>query len=194
MVSIRRSLKSPHRLPLSAAVAAVALALFASACSAPQGAAPAPAALAPEVQALLDKDQIGDLLTDYYTQLGTGGKGFGDYYVQDSVLDVNGQIAQGQEQIEELYKRAGEDSVARKGTFRMMLTNITIDVKGDAATADMLWTGVNSETVEAAPVFIEQGREHDEFVKRDGRWYFKHRMITSDGGLSGIFKEKYQPR
>ncbi|MDR0842738.1 MAG: nuclear transport factor 2 family protein, partial [Acidobacteriota bacterium] len=151
-------------------------------------------AISPEVQALLDKDQIEDLVTDYYTQLGTGGKGFSDYYVEDAVLDVNGQIAQGSEGIEDLYKRAGEDSVARKGTFRMMLTNILIDVKGETATASMLWTGVNSETVESVPVFIEQGRENDEFVKRDGRWYFKHRAITSDGGLSGIFKEKYQPR
>jgi len=149
---------------------------------------------APEVQALLDKSMIEDLLVDYYTQLGTGGHGFSDFYVEDSILDVNGTIAQGREPIEDLYKSAASDSPAQKGTFRMLLTNLKVVVNGDSATADVIWTGVNSEKVTATPKFVEQGREHDELIKRNGKWYFKHRMITSDGGLSGIFEKSYKPR
>ena len=102
------------------------------------------------LQYLLDKAAIEELLVDYYSQLGTGGKGFSDYYVEDSILDVNGRIAQGREEIENLYKMAAqEDSPAVRGrAFRMMLTNmrITIDVNGDSATGDVLWTGVNSRS------------------------------------------------
>ena len=82
----------------------------------------------------------------------------------------------------------------RPGTFRMLLTNLKIAVNGDIATADVLWTGVNSEKVTAPPQFIEQGRERDELVKRNGRWYFKHRVITSDGGMPPMFEKTYQKR
>jgi hypothetical protein len=143
---------------------------------------------------LLDRAQIEDLLVDYYGQLGTGGSNFSSFYVEDGVLDVNGLIAQGKKGIEDLYKKAAQDSPARKGTFRMLLTNLKIVVNGASAKADVIWTGVNSTTVKSAPQFIEQGREHDELVKHNGRWYFKHRVITSDGGLSGIFEKTYKPR
>jgi hypothetical protein len=143
---------------------------------------------------LLDRAQIEDTLVDYYAKLGTGGSDFSAFYVEDAVLDVNGLVAQGKKPIEDLYKKASEETPKRPGTFRMLLTNLKIVVNGKSATADVMWTGVNSETVKATPQFIEQGREHDEFVKRDGRWYFKHRVITSDGGLSGIFEKNYKPR
>ena len=74
------------------------------------------------------------------------------------------------------------------------LTNLKIVVNGESATADVVWTGVNSETVKSAPPFIEQGREHDELVKRSGRWYFKRRVITSDGGLPAMFEKTYKQR
>jgi hypothetical protein len=74
----------------------------------------------------------------------------------------------------------------------MLLTNPHIVVNGDRATADVIWTGVNSAAVTAAPQFIEQGREHDELVKRGGRWYFQHRIISSDGGMQAMFEKTYQ--
>jgi hypothetical protein len=143
---------------------------------------------------LLDRAQIEDLLVDYYGQLGSGRSDFGAYYVADGVLDVNGLVAQGQKPIEELYKKVGEGTPRLPGTFRMLLTNLKIVVNGEAATADVIWTGINSATVKAAPQFVEQGREHDELVKRNGRWYFKHRVITSDGGLPPMFEKTYKSR
>lgn len=143
---------------------------------------------------LLDRAQIEDLLVDYYAQLGSGGHGFGDFYVADGVLDVNGLVAQGQKPIEDLYKKLAEGSPPLPGTFRMLLTNLKIVVSGETATADVIWTGVNSVQVTAAPQFVEQGREHDELVKRAGRWYFKHRVITSDGGMPPMFLKTYKKR
>jgi SnoaL-like protein len=146
------------------------------------------------VMALLDRAQIEDLLVDYYSGLGSKRHDFGAYYVADGVLDVNGLVAQGQQPIEDLYKKIAAGSPPRPGTFRMMLTNLKINVNGETATADVLWTGVNSEKVTAPPQFVEQGREHDELVKRGGRWLFKHRVITSDGGLPPMFEKTYQKR
>ena len=143
---------------------------------------------------LLDRAQIEDMLVDYYAQLGAGRHDFGAFYVEDGVLDVNGLVAQGKKSIEDLYKKSAEGTPRRPGTFRMLLTNLKIVVNGTSATADVVWTGINSETVKAAPQFIEQGREHDELVKRDGRWYFKHRVITSDGGLPAMYEKTYKQR
>lgn len=143
---------------------------------------------------LLDRAQIEDLLVDYYGQLGSGRDDFGAFYLEDGVLDVNGLVAQGKKPIEELYRKTAEGTPHRPGTFRMMLTNLKVVVSGTTATADVVWTGVNSREVTAAPEFIEQGREHDELAKRDGRWYFKHRIITSDGGLPAMFVKSYKKR
>jgi hypothetical protein len=143
---------------------------------------------------LMDRAYIEDMLVAYYGQLGARRSDFGSFYVADGVLDVNGLVAQGQQPIEDLYKKIAEGTPPRKGTFRMLLTNPRIVVNGNAATADMIWTGVISETVKATPQFVEQGREHDELVKRNGRWYFKLRVITSDGGLPQMFEKTYKQR
>jgi hypothetical protein len=169
-----------------AATVALALAALAKPVLAEQPAA--------TLATLLDKAQIQDMLVDYYGQLGSGRDDFGTYYVEDGVLDVNGRVGKGKKGIEDLYKRTAAEPSRRPGTFRMVLTNLKVVVNGSAATADVIWTGVNSETVTATPQLVEQGREHDELVKRDGRWLFKLRVITSDGGLPASYKDTYKKR
>src|SRR5215475_10432360 len=123
--------------------------------------APGAAALAgqPPITAstLVDRAQIEDLLVDYYSQLGSGRGAFGDFYTADGVLDVNGLVAQGQHAIEQLYRQVAQGTPRRPGTFRMLLTNLKIVVNGDSATADVIWTGVNSVSVKALPQILEQG-------------------------------------
>ncbi len=143
---------------------------------------------------LLDRVQIEDMLVNYYENFGVTDNNFSSYYVDDGVLDVNGLVARGREQIEDLYKKTAEGTPQRPGRFHMLLTNPRIRVSGDAATADMVWTGIISDTPQSTPHFVEQGREHDELVKRHGRWYFRHRIITSDGGLPQMFEKSYQQR
>ena len=67
-------------------------------------------------------------------------------------------------------------------------------MNGDTATAETIWTGVLSDTVRVAPRLFEQGREYDELVKKDGRWYFTKRVITSDAGLTETYDDTYKPR
>jgi ketosteroid isomerase-like protein len=160
-----------------------------------QAAAGAPAqAPAATLTMLLDRAHIEDILVDYYANLGGADRGFGSYYTEDGVLDVNGMIARGKAAIEDLYKRTAQGTPRLPGSFHMLLTNEKIVVHGDSATADCIWTGVRSQTPKATPRFVEQGREHDELVKRGGRWYFRHRVITSDGGLPAMFEKSYQQR
>jgi hypothetical protein len=143
---------------------------------------------------LLDKAQIQDMIVDYYSELGASSNNFGAFYVEDGVLDVNGMVAQGQKPIEDLYRKIGAGSPHLPGAFRMLLTNLKVAVNGETATADMIWTGVNSASPTSTPQFVEQGREHDELVKRNGHWLFKHRVITSDGGLQPMFLNTYKKR
>ena len=155
---------------------------------------PAGAASPTTLQALLDRAWIEDMLVRYYTNLGGADQGFGQYYTEDGVLDVNGIVARGGKEVEDLYQRIAEGSPRPVGVFHMLLTNVVIDVEGDTATADMVWTGIESDTPKAQPHFVEQGREHDELVKQGRRWYFKHRVITSDGGLPKMFWPTFKKR
>ena len=143
---------------------------------------------------LIDRAQIEDMLVEYYAKLGPGGNDFGSFYLEDGTLNVNGVTAQGEKAIEDLYRKVGQGSPRQPGTFRMLLTNPRIVVDGESATADVIWTGINSDAVTTTPRLVEQGREHDDLVKRKGRWYFKHRVITSDGGMQAMFVKPEQPK
>lgn len=151
-------------------------------------------------QTLLDRIQIEDMISSYYYHLGSGDhQGFADYYVEDAVFDVNGKVYQGREAIQKVY----DDGQARQrqnplrnanATFHMLLNNPEISVTGDTATAQFIWTGVISDTVKGPPRLLEQGREYDQLVKRNGQWFIKKRVIISDAALSGEFDTIYQPR
>jgi hypothetical protein len=141
------------------------------------------------LQTLLDKQQIQDMLVDYYTHLGKGESDFGAYYLPDGVIDVNGMKGQGQAAIMDVYKKIAAGSPKRPGVFKMLLTNVLIVVNGNTATAETLWTGINSPTIESAPKFVEQGTERDDLVKVNGHWLFKLRVITSNAGRQAMFRK-----
>jgi hypothetical protein len=116
----------------------------------------------------------------------------------DALLDVDGTIANGQAEIAKLYERPDGDERAEPTAPRpqnhMLLTNPVIEVKGDTATAHVIWTGVLNEGVGKTPRLYEQGREDTELVKRDGQWLIKRRYISSDSGLPDRFDATYEPR
>jgi ketosteroid isomerase-like protein len=117
------------------------------------------------------------------------------YYTEDAILDVNSMISKGREEIEKLYAGFGDgEATAFSGKMHMLLNNAIIDVDGNKATAWVIWTGVMNEDIKKPPRFLEQGREYDELVKIDGRWYIEKRYITADSGLSGMWEETYKPR
>jgi hypothetical protein len=52
----------------------------------------APAAQSPEVTALIDRAVIENLMVDCYSHIGNSSFNFGQYFVKDGVLDVNGIV------------------------------------------------------------------------------------------------------
>jgi hypothetical protein len=145
------------------------------------------------LQTLLDKQQIQDMLVDYYTHLGKGGSDFGSYYLPDGVIDVNGLKGQGEAAIKDVYQKIAAGTPKRSGIFRMLLTNVDIVVNGNTAKAETLWTGIISPTRTAPPQFVEQGTEGDDLVKVNGRWLFKLRVITSNAGMQQMFVKGHNP-
>ena len=109
------------------------------------------------------------------------------YYLADGVIDVNGLKGQGEAGIRDVYKKVAAGTPKRPGIFRMLLTNVTVVVNGNTATAETLWTGINSPTKAGPPQFVEQGTERDDLVKVNGHWLFKLRVITSNAGLQAMF-------
>ncbi|HTB65580.1 MAG TPA: nuclear transport factor 2 family protein [Steroidobacteraceae bacterium] len=167
-----------------AAAIALGVTLFASLVAAHPARAEQPATT---LQTLLDKQQIQDMLADYYAHLGKGESDFGSYYLADGVIDVNGLKGQGEAAIKDVYKKIAAGTPKRPGTFRMLLTNVMVVVNGSTATAETLWTGINSPTKAGPPRFVEQGTERDDLVKVNGHWLFKLRVITSNAGLQAMF-------
>ena len=178
----------------AAALAAIALATLAG-CSGAQGSETAPPAAE---QALLDRIAIEDMVTRYYANFGKqdAAEDFGAFYTEDAVFDVNGIVSEGREAIEAFYAESTEeaDAPAAQGTFHMMISNPVIDVDGDTATAEFMWTGVINRGIQDPPELLEQGREYDLLVRQDGEWRIKKRVVIADSGLPESMKATYQPR
>lgn len=148
-------------------------------------------------QAALDRVAIVDLLSRYYGNFGgTASDAFDRYYTDDATFDVNGHVAHGKKAIEGIYAGLAStgDSPATRGTFHMLMTNPVVDVNGDTAAATLLWTGILNTKVDAPPQFVEQGREYDKLVKKDGQWLIQKRVVVADSGLPASFKDTYTPR
>jgi hypothetical protein len=151
------------------------------------------------METLLDRIQIEDLLTRYYYDLSRGNAHeLSEYFTEDALLDVDGTIAKGHEEIKKLYQRPAPDPNApppdpsRRG--HMLLTNPIIEINGDTATAHVIWTGVMNEGIGKLPHIFEQGREDTELVKRNGKWLIKRRYVTADGRMPNRFDANYKQR
>ena len=99
------------------------------------------AAQSPEVTALIDRAAIENLMADYYSHIGNSSFNFSQYFVKDGVLDVNGIVAKGAEEIKALYVRASGGAAAAppkqdpnappRSMFNMQLTNLKVEVTGN---------------------------------------------------------------
>ena len=174
-----------HRLMLHLGV--VVMALFAAPAKSQN-----PAALPSELKTLLDRAAIEDMMVDYYAQIGTDKHDFSRFFTADGRLEVNGLIAAGRAEIKALYDRVGgaidetvstSDNKVPPGVFNMVMSNLKVTVKGDTATATMLWYSIVSPTLIAPPSVTEHGHDRTELVRLNSRWLIKRRVVTSDGGM-----------
>ena len=146
-------------------------------------------------ETLLDRIQIEDILIRYYVDISAGsGHNLSQYFTEDAVFDVNGMVSKGRKAIAKMYGGLDEDNAHVGARLHMLLNNPIITVDGDKATVWAIWTGVLNESMEKAPVIVDQGREYSELVKIDGKWYFKKRNIVSDSNLPPVWKDTYKPK
>jgi len=156
-------------------------------------------ALAQQVtmETLLDRIQIEDLLVKYYYDLASGkAHEMSEYFTEDAMLDVDGTIAHGRDEIAKLYGGgpARKADAAPRPQNHMLLTNPVIEVRGNRAMAHVIWTGVSNSGVGKPPTVTEQGREDSELVKVGGKWLIKRRYISSDSGLPDRFDKTFKQR
>lgn len=150
----------------------------------------------PKYEKMFDRIEIEDMIARYYVDMGAGkSHDLAMYYTEDPILDINGLVYKGREEIEKLYAGVGDSGEAPfSGKMHMLLNNAIIDINGDTATAWFIWTGVLNYDIKKPPRFQEQGREYDKLVKINGRWYLKERYITADSALPDLWKDTYKPR
>jgi ketosteroid isomerase-like protein len=140
---------------------------------------------------LLDRIQIEDLMYNYYTDLmSEQSHDVGKYYVEDGVLQANELVLKGRDTIRKFFETAKDPRYVEGAKYNMLLNNPRINVTGDTATFDAVWTGVISDNVKSTPRFIEQGTEHSEWVKQNGHWLITKRAITSQGGMPDALADK----
>jgi len=151
------------------------------------------------METLLDRIQIEDLLTRYYYDLSrSNAHELSEYFTEDALLDVDGTIAKGRAEIGKLYQGSEpapkEPAAPPSRRMHMLLTNPIIKIKGNTATAHVIWTGIMNEGIGKLPQVVEQGREDTELVKQNGKWLIKRRYITADGRMPNRFDTNYTPR
>jgi hypothetical protein len=151
------------------------------------------------METLLDRIQVEDTLTRYYYDLSLGkAHELSEYFTEDALLDVDGTVARGHAEIAKLYRSPEPEPKAPPGETggrgHMLLTNPIVEIKGDTATAHVIWTGFMNYGIGRLPSIVEQGREDTELVKRGGKWLIQRRYITADGRMPNRFDTYYTPR
>ncbi len=140
-------------------------------------------------QLLLDRMEINELIAGLYENVETASStDYPDYYLEDAVLEINGTELRGRAAIFDYQSAVAKTSPRLKGSFHMLLNNLSIDVTEDQATAKLYFTGVLAETVTGPPRLFKHGREYDLLVRRpDGEWRIKKRVIVSDASADSDF-------
>jgi hypothetical protein len=163
-----------NRLSIGAGLGAVGAALC-------LGLAQAPAAQAQDrmtAQGAVDHAEIEDLLNRYYWNFGGGGESFTAYYAPDAELVLGPKSYKGLDGIASAYSSVPKDVPQRKSySFNVLMSNPLIELHGDTATAQLVFTEIVKDTADAAPRILTQGREFDHLVKLKGKWLISKRQI-----------------
>ena len=103
---------------------------------------------------LLDRLLIEDMMTNFYWELTdySGDRNHIDqYYLPDAVFVVNGFRMEGREAIKEAYESRQNEAVVDGSKMIMFLDNARINITGDSATFEAIWTGILNKDLHSAP-------------------------------------------
>ena len=127
-------------------------------------------------ETLLARIQVEDFINDYYWGLATvGDEDITEFWAQDAVFDVNGNVYNGLAEIEAVY--ALGLGPGGKLVFQMDIPRIRIN--GNQAVVDLIYTGMLNVDPKLAPRPHEQGHDHMELVYTQGQWKISSRVLRS---------------
>jgi SnoaL-like domain len=173
--------------------------------------ASAPAARAQEkitAQYLIDRQLILDQITRYYYNFGKVDRQSEEsFYAEDGELILGTKHYKGKEGIRQVYNRApaappsgaapasGEaPAVAaapprERTAFNVAIENPLIIVHGDTATSQVIFTEYRQEKLGDPMKMTTQGKEYATWVKVNGQWLYKTRLITGGSNPPEGWKE-----
>ena len=133
---------------------------------------------------LVDRLQIQDLITRYYNNFGReNAENFADFYAADAELILGERHFKGRDGIMQAYGRAPGQAPRpprpERFSFIVAVDNPLIVVHGGTATAQLVFTEYVIEKQGDPVQVITQGKEYSTFVKVDGHWRYKTRLIKS---------------
>ena len=128
---------------------------------------------------LADRAAIEDLVTRYADLLGRGSpESYAAFYVEDAELVLGPTTYRGREEIAGAYRGISPDGPSRSAySFNVSISNPLIEVNGDTAWGQLVFTEIVIDEQGDAPRLLAQGREFDTFVKVDGQWLIQSRRI-----------------
>lgn len=145
-------------------------------------------------ETLVDRLQIHDLITRYYNNFGReNAENFADFYAEDAELILGERHFKGRNGIMEAYGRAPGQAPRPppppRFSFIVAVDNPLIVVRGNTATAQLVYTEYVIEKQGDQVKVITQGKEYSTFVKVAGHWRYKTRLIKSGTELPEGWKE-----
>jgi hypothetical protein len=171
--------------------------------------ASAPAVRAQEkitAQYLIDRQLIQDQITRYYYNFGKVDRQSEEsFYAEDGELILGTRHYKGKEGIRQAYHRApaappsgaaaeGAPAAAaapprERTAFNVVIGNPLIIVHGDTATSQVIFTEYRQEKLGDPMKMTTQGKEYATWVKVNGQWLYKTRLITSGSNPPEGWKE-----
>lgn len=108
-------------------------------------------------------------------------------WAEEGVLEWIGGVERGAAEIREAMSNFGgarkveiPESATSRPRTRHQIINHVIDVDGDTATTIAYWFAMTNNTPQKDVQIMYMGHYEDELVKRNDRWYFKHRKVYNE--------------
>ena len=151
--------------------------------SAGSWASAAPQKIEQRLQKLEDREQIRELLAEYIRCLDTRDHAtYSQLFAQDGELTFAQGHAIGPKAIRALMedgeRKADPSRIAAMAGSVHLLTDLSIHLDGDQATAHSRWTLIVRR--DGGPVVSASGHYSDLLVRENGAWKFKKREIVAD--------------
>ena len=94
---------------------------------------------------------------------------------------------------EEKDRAAKDTSGMRPAAHRHFVSNLVLQIDGDKAVGTAYWCHIGSATADRKPVYMTYGHYEDEFVKVNGKWFFKFRTFSNEQSDRIFYKKGVNP-